>query len=67
MFMLYYRLSYIMPDFRYNMTKTIENVRQSAILDFISDKFVIGYFCVRAYILFYIHGPAILLNCFLVT
>ena len=31
-----------------------------AILDFISAKFVIGYPCVRHYILFYINGPAIL-------
>ena len=29
-------------------------------LDFISAKFVMGYPCVRPYILFYIHGPAIL-------
>ena len=28
--------------------------------DFITGKFVIGYPCVRHYILFYIHGPAIL-------
>ena len=28
--------------------------------DFISAKFVMGYPCVRPYILFYIHGPAIL-------
>ena len=31
-----------------------------AILDSISAKFVIGYYCVRPYILFYIHGAAIL-------
>ena len=30
------------------------------ILDFITAKFVMGYSCVRHYILFYIHGPAIL-------
>ena len=30
------------------------------ILDFISAKFVMGYPCVRHYILFYNHGPAIL-------
>ena len=29
-------------------------------LDFISAKFVMGYPCVRHYIFFYIHGPAIL-------
>ena len=34
--------------------------RLAAILDFISVKFVMGYPCVRHYILFYIHGPAIL-------
>ena len=32
----------------------------AAILDFISAKFVMGYPYVRHYILFYIHGPAIL-------
>ena len=31
-----------------------------AILDFITAKFVMGYPCVRHYILFYIYGPAIL-------
>ena len=41
--------SAIMQDFRHN-----------AILDFISGKFVMGYPCVGPYILFYIHGPAIL-------
>ena len=35
-------------------------VQLAAILDFISAKFVMGYPCVRHYILFYIHGPAIL-------
>ena len=47
------------------MRKTILNGRLAAILDFISAKFVMGYPCVRPYILFYIYGPAILL--FLVT
>ena len=32
----------------------------AAILDFISAKSVMGYPCMRHYILFYIHGPAIL-------
>ena len=32
------------------------------IFDFIYAKFVMGYPCVRAYILFYIHDPAILLK-----
>ena len=41
--------------------KTIKNDRQSAILDFISAKFVMGYPCASPYILFYKHGPAILL------
>ena len=36
------------------------NGRLAAILDFIGAKFVMGYPCVRHYILFYIHGPAIL-------
>ena len=36
---------------------------QLAILDFISAKFVMGYPCVRHYILLYIHGPVFLL-CF---
>ena len=30
------------------------------ILNIISAKFVMGYHCVRPFILFYIHGPAIL-------
>ena len=38
----------------------IKNSRLVAILDFISAKFVMGYPCVRRYILFHIHGPAIL-------
>ena len=44
--------SAIMQDFQDNDKKKI--------LDFISAKFVMGYPCVRHYILFYIHGPAIL-------
>ena len=36
------------------------NGRLAAILDFISAKFVMGYPCMRHYILFYIYGPAIL-------
>ena len=35
--------------------------KKTAILAFISAKFVMGYPCVRLYILFYIHGSAILL------
>ena len=42
-----------MQDFRDNEKKT-----KSAILDFILAKFVMGY----PYILFYMHGPAILLR-----
>ena len=48
-----------MQDFRDNDKKQF-NERLAAILDFISAKFVMGYPCVRPYILFYIHGPAIL-------
>ena len=40
--------------------KMRKNGRLAAILDFISAKFVMGYPCVRPYILFNIHGPAIL-------
>ena len=40
-----------MQDFRDNEKKK---------LDFITAKFVMGSPCVRHYILFYIHGPAIL-------
>ena len=43
------------------MSKNIKNGRPAAILDFTSAKFVMGYPCVRPYILFYNHGPAILL------
>ena len=55
-----------MQDSRDNEKKTIKNDRQSAILDFIFAKFVMGYPCVSRYILFHMHGPAILL-CFWVT
>ena len=41
------------------MRKKYINGRHSAILDFISAKFVMGYACVRPYILFYILGPTI--------
>ena len=51
--------SAIMQDFQDNEKKN-KNGRLAAILDFITAKFVIGYPCVRHYILFYIHGPAIL-------
>ena len=47
------------------MRKTIKNDRQSAILKFISAKCVMGYPCVSPYILFYMHGPAILFALFL--
>ena len=49
--------SAIMQDFRDNDNFFL-NGRLAAILDFISAKFVIGYLCVRHYILFYLHGPA---------
>ena len=42
------------------MRKKNYNGRLVAILDFFSAKFVMGYPCERHYILFYIHGPAIL-------
>ena len=51
--------SAIMRDFRDNEKKKF-NGGLAAILDFISAKFVMGYPCVRYYILFYIYGPAIL-------
>ena len=52
----------IMQHFLDNEKKqTIKNDSQSAILDFISAKFIMGYPCVSPYILFYMHGPAILL------
>ena len=50
--------SAIMQDFRDNERKKL-NSRLVAILDFITAKFVMGYPCVRHYILFYIHGPTI--------
>ena len=52
-----------MQDFQENEKKTNKNDSKSAILDFISAKFSMGYPCVSPYILFYMHGPAILL-CF---
>ena len=76
--MLYYIAALpIMQDFRDNEEKTIKNGRESATLDFISAKLVMGYLCVRPYIMFYIHGPlscivfglrkyhTIIQNCFL--
>ena len=53
--------SVIMQDFRDNEEKINKNSRPAAILDLTTAKFVMGYPCVRPYILFYIHGPAILL------
>ena len=47
----------IMQDFQDIRKK---NGRLADILDFISAKFVMGYPCVRHYILSYIRGPAIL-------
>ena len=44
--------------------KTIKNDRKSAILDFISAKYFMGYPCVSPYILLYMQGPAILLCLF---
>ena len=40
-----------------------DNGSESAILDFISVKFVMSYWCASPYFFLYIHGPAILL-CF---
>ena len=40
------------------MRKKICNSRLAAILDFISARFVMGYYCVRPSILFYCHSPA---------
>ena len=48
-----------MHDFRDNEKK---HDRQSAILNFISAKFVMGYPCESPYMLFYMDGPAILLR-----
>ena len=42
-----------MQHFRDNEKKTTKNERQSAILDFIFAKFLIGYPCVSPHILFY--------------
>ena len=50
--------SAIMQDFRDN-EKTNLNGRLAAILNFKTTKLVMGYPCVRLYILFYIHDPAI--------
>ena len=47
-----------MQNFQDTEKKTIKNERLVAILDFI--KFVMDCPCVRPYIMFYIHGPAIL-------
>ena len=52
-----------MQNFRDDEKKTIKNDRQLAILNYISAKFVMGYFCASQHILFYMHGPAFLL-CF---
>ena len=54
--------SAIMQDLWDNEKKKLKG-GLAAILDFISAKFVMGYPCVRQYILFYIHGPAILPFC----
>ena len=43
--------------------KEKKQLEMAASLDNISVKFVIGDICVRPYILFYIHGPAVL-HCF---
>ena len=51
--------SAIEQDFRDNEKKNL-NGQQVAILDFRTAKFVMVYPCVRHYILFCIHGPAIL-------
>ena len=40
------------------MRKKKLNGRLAAILDFLTATFVMGYPCVRHYILFYIHGQA---------
>ena len=49
-----------LKNFRANKKKTIKNGHQSSIWDFIDAKFVMVHPCMRLYILFYIHGPAIL-------
>ena len=48
-----------MQDFRDDEKKNL-NGRLTAILDFITEKFVMGYPCVRHHLLFYIHGSAML-------
>ena len=40
------------------MRKKNRNGRLAPIFDFISEKYVMGYHCVRPSILFYIYGPA---------
>ena len=47
-----YRQSAIMQHFNDNEKETIKNDSQSAILDFISGKFLKGYPCARPYIFF---------------
>ena len=49
-----------MQHFRDNDKNQLK-MSQSAILDFISAKCIMGYPCVSPYILFYMHGPSILL------
>ena len=51
--------SAIMQEFQENEKKNL-NGRLADILAFITAKFVMGYPCVRYYILFYIQGTAIL-------
>ena len=51
----------IMQNARNNEKKTIKNDRLLGIYDFISATFVMGYHCVIPYILFYIHGSALLI------
>ena len=55
--------SAFMQDFRdrkKKFKKKKKNGQLAVILDFFIVKFVMGYPCVRHYILFYIHGPVIL-------
>ena len=54
--------SAIMQDFWDNEKKTMKNGRLAAFFAFISANFVMGYICLRPYILFHIHGPAISLS-----
>ena len=49
------------PPFLIKIKRRAKNDRQSAILDFILAKFILGYLCVSPYILVYMHSPAILL------